>query len=71
MVKPDPRIYQLILERLEVQPAEALFVDDYPRNIDAALALGMAAVRFTSTKVLKSDLRRYLAWEMGDGGASE
>jgi epoxide hydrolase-like predicted phosphatase len=71
MVKPDPRIYQLILERLEVQPAEALFVDDYPRNIDAALALGMAAVRFTSTEALKSDLHRYLAWEIGDGGASQ
>jgi epoxide hydrolase-like predicted phosphatase len=68
MVKPDPRIYQLILERLEIQSAEALFVDDYPRNIDAALSLGMAAIRFTSTEALRDDLRQYLVWDAGDGG---
>jgi epoxide hydrolase-like predicted phosphatase len=32
IAKPDPRIYQLILEQLAVQPSEALFVDDDRRS---------------------------------------
>ena len=71
LVKPDPRIYQLILSQLQIQPAEALFVDDYSRNIQAALTLGMAAVQFTSTPALKRDLRRYISWETSDGEASD
>jgi epoxide hydrolase-like predicted phosphatase len=69
MVKPDPRIYQLTLERLAVEPSEALFVDDYSRNIEAALALGMRAILFTSTKALEEDLKQYLVWDVEDGGS--
>jgi putative hydrolase of the HAD superfamily len=46
-VKPDPRIYRLCLERLDVEPAQALFVDDRPDNVAAAAALGMRTVHFT------------------------
>jgi epoxide hydrolase-like predicted phosphatase len=62
LTKPDPRIYHLILDELAIQPAEAIFVDDYPRNIEAALALGMKAIRFTSTTALKEELGRYEVW---------
>jgi 2-haloacid dehalogenase len=65
MTKPDPRIYHLILEELAVQPAEALFVDDYPRNVEAALALGMKAIRFTGTSALREDLQQHLKWDAG------
>jgi putative hydrolase of the HAD superfamily len=71
LVKPDPRIYQLILGELAIRPAEALFVDDYLPNIEAALALGLAAVRFTDTPTLKKDLRRYVVWDMSDGEATD
>ncbi len=67
MVKPDPRIYQLTLERLAVEPSEALFVDDYSRNIEAALALGMRAILFTSTKALKEELQQYVGWDRENG----
>jgi epoxide hydrolase-like predicted phosphatase len=60
MVKPDPSIFHLILDQLDVTPSESLFIDDYPRNIDAALALGMQAIRFTSTEALRDELQRYL-----------
>jgi len=60
IAKPDPRIYQLILEQLAVQPSEALFVDDDPRNVEAAAALGIQAIRFTSTEALTVDLRQHL-----------
>jgi epoxide hydrolase-like predicted phosphatase len=66
LVKPNPSIFHLSLEQLDVAPSEALFIDDYPRNIDAALALGMQAIRFTSTKALKKELRQYVDWSTGD-----
>ena len=69
MVKPDPRMFHLILDQLGVLPEEALFIDDYPRNIDAALGLGMKAIRFTSTAALKDELRRYLVWNSEEADA--
>jgi epoxide hydrolase-like predicted phosphatase len=43
--KPDPRIFEHALEKLGgVDPARAIFVDDYPANIAAAQALGMTGV---------------------------
>ncbi len=46
MRKPDERFYRLILERLGVEPEEAVFVDDFPLNIEAASRLGMRAIHF-------------------------
>lgn len=43
LAKPDPAIYHLACERLEVEPGEAVFVDDRPENVDAAAGLGMHA----------------------------
>jgi putative hydrolase of the HAD superfamily len=49
MRKPDPEIYALVLERLAL-PAEACaFVDDLEHNVDAARALGFAAVHHADT----------------------
>lgn len=45
-MKPDPRLYEIALARAGVQPAEAIFVDDMPRNIEAAQALGLHGVLF-------------------------
>jgi len=42
--KPDPRIFQLALERLGVGPEEALFLDDFPANLEAAERLGIRTV---------------------------
>lgn len=47
--KPDPEIYTITLERLGVDAAEALFVDDVDVNCDAARAAGMHAVHFVDT----------------------
>jgi putative hydrolase of the HAD superfamily len=47
--KPDPRIYQIALARLDVMPAETIFVDDMAENVDAARALGMCGVQFKNT----------------------
>jgi epoxide hydrolase-like predicted phosphatase len=42
--KPQPEIYLLACERLEVEPGEAVFVDDLRENCDGAEAIGMTAL---------------------------
>jgi epoxide hydrolase-like predicted phosphatase len=42
--KPDPRIYELALERLGTSAAETAFIDDAPGNVDAARRAGLNAV---------------------------
>ncbi len=46
LVKPEPEIYRLCLSKLGAQPAECLFVDDTPVNVDAARALGFQGLLF-------------------------
>jgi epoxide hydrolase-like predicted phosphatase len=48
MHKPQPEIYRLAAERLEVDPAECVFVDDLRENCEGAEAVGMTAVRHRS-----------------------
>ena len=45
--KPDPRIFELALARLEVPAARAVFLDDYAGNVEAARRVGMAGVLVT------------------------
>ena len=58
--KPDPRIYQRALERLDVAAAEAIFLDDFSENIDAANALGLIGVHFQSSVQAQRDIRALL-----------
>jgi len=44
--KPDPRIFQVALERAQATPAETVFVDDMEENVLAARSLGVQAVYF-------------------------
>lgn len=47
--KPQPKIYVLAAERLEVKAAECIFVDDLRENCQGAEAAGMTAIRFRDT----------------------
>jgi epoxide hydrolase-like predicted phosphatase len=47
--KPDARIYQIALERLDAQPERTLFIDDFVENIEAANALGIQTIRYEKT----------------------
>ncbi len=49
IAKPDPRIYQLALERIGVDASAAVFVDDFEANVIGARWAGMQAVQFSST----------------------
>lgn len=57
MRKPAPEFFHWLLERLAVRPEEAIFVDDYGKNIEAARELGMLAVKFCSTEQAIQDVR--------------
>ncbi|MBI5567629.1 MAG: HAD family phosphatase [Chloroflexi bacterium] len=61
MMKPDPRIYQLALDRLGVRADEAIFLDDFQVNINACTALGMHGVHFKSAEQAQRDIRSLLA----------
>ena len=56
MAKPEPAIYRLVLEKLGTQPAETLFLDDKPVNVDAARSLGLKALVFSNIDQLRADL---------------
>jgi len=56
IAKPDPRIYYMALERLGVPAGEAVFVDDFMENIEAARALGLHTVHFRSPEQARDEL---------------
>lgn len=58
MAKPDPAIYTYTCERLGIAPAETLFLDDNPKNVRAAEALGIHGIHFTNTDQLREELAR-------------
>lgn len=46
IVKPMPEIYDLLLKRFDLNPAETIFIDDRKENVDAAAAKGIATFHF-------------------------
>ncbi|MEQ8839949.1 MAG: HAD family phosphatase [Acidimicrobiales bacterium] len=56
VVKPDPKIFELLCARHGVVPETAVFIDDSPANIAAAARLGFHTVLFTSPDQCRRDL---------------
>jgi 2-haloacid dehalogenase len=57
VAKPDPAIFEIMLDRHGLDPARTVFIDDSPGNVDAARSTGLDAVRFVSPEALRGDLR--------------
>lgn len=57
LLKPDPKIYQLVLEKLEVKPKEAVYIDDQEKNVLPARDLGIQGIKFESARQLEKDLK--------------
>ncbi|MGR4864271.1 HAD family hydrolase [Caulobacter sp. LARHSG274] len=53
VIKPQPRIYEIVLERTGLAPADLLFVDDSAANIAAAQAMGFHTHHFTDPAALR------------------
>jgi len=62
LMKPDPAIYHLAIERFGIDPAGALFIDDNAANVAGAESVGIAAHRFEDAATLEVELiaRGYL-----------
>ena len=56
--KPFPEFYQRLLDRYDINPAEALFIDDSLRNVKGAEALGIKSIHFQNPEQLKAELQK-------------
>jgi 2-haloacid dehalogenase len=65
VVKPDPRIFRTLLDRYDVDPADAVYVDDVPRNVEAAAAFGLTSLHFAGPERLAADLQALGLFEDG------
>ena len=59
MIKPDPAIYQLLMERYSLKPEECLFVDDTEKNIFGARNVGMQGVLFRNKEQACEEMRNF------------
>jgi epoxide hydrolase-like predicted phosphatase len=60
LLKPDPRIYQIVLDQLSLPASACVFVDDRPENVQAAQSLGMKGVLCRDTQQAIDDIQAYL-----------
>jgi 2-haloacid dehalogenase len=56
VAKPDPKVFELLLDRFGLNAATTLFIDDSPKNVEAARGVGMKAIRFESPARLRECL---------------
>jgi len=57
LIKPDPRIFEALLERIGRSAGECLFIDDSEENISTARSLGFETIRFESPDQLRRELQ--------------
>lgn len=57
LAKPDPRIFEYTLDKLGVTAEEAVFIDDNPRNVQAAEGTGMTSFVYEDLKKLRKQLK--------------
>jgi 2-haloacid dehalogenase len=57
-VKPEPQIYEALLERHELDPATVVFIDDVAENVEAAKGFGMHGIQFADAAALRGELAR-------------
>lgn len=60
ITKPDPRIFRAALDELDVQPQEAVFIDDIASNADGAARAGLHAITYHSLEQFQAELATLL-----------
>ena len=55
-LKPQPRIYEVLLERFAIDPLSAIFIDDAEANTAAARPFGIHPIHFTNPATLRAEL---------------
>ena len=62
--KPDPRIYSLMCEALDVDPADCVYLDDLGHNLKPARDMGMTTIKVLNEDQLLSDLQAVTGYEL-------
>jgi putative hydrolase of the HAD superfamily len=63
--KPDPRFYEIACELLEIEPAEAVFLDDLGINLKPARAMGMTTIKVDDPTRALADLEAVVGFPLG------
>ncbi len=56
LVKPDPRLFQVLIDRYNLNVEECIFIDDNPTNVEVACRMGMQGIVFTNAENLRKQL---------------
>jgi 2-haloacid dehalogenase len=56
LIKPDPRIFALLMERFAIEPQRTVYIDDVEANVAAARPFGIHAIHFTTPARLREEL---------------
>jgi epoxide hydrolase-like predicted phosphatase len=59
-IKPEPKIFQIALEKFGVSPQEAIFVDDVYANIEGCEKVGIQGIHFKSAESAMQQLKQIL-----------
>ena len=59
-IKPDEKIYRLLLDRYNLKPEESVFIDDSLPNLEGAARLGIHTYHFTDAKTFRADLDKII-----------
>ena len=62
--KPDPRIYELVCERLDVSPPATVFLDDLGANLKPARELGMTTIKVADPDAALAELEAVLGFDL-------
>src|SRR5689334_18123237 len=60
LIKPDPAIFEHLVAKTGIVPAESVFIDDLPKNVAAARGCGFQAIQFRDPESCRRELRAYL-----------
>jgi putative hydrolase of the HAD superfamily len=63
--KPDPRIYQMMVEALGVDPKHCIYLDDLGVNLKPARAMGMTTIKVTSGRQAIAELEATTGMKLG------
>ena len=61
LIKPDHALYETIIKKYSLNPAESVFIDDVKENVQAAKETGLNAIQFTNINDVKNQLEKLLA----------
>jgi putative hydrolase of the HAD superfamily len=56
--KPEPRAFSAVIKKLEIKPAQAIFIDDKEKNVLAAADFGFQTIQFENLAQMKKELKR-------------